>query len=149
MNVNQKGVIGLTQVIADLAKKGYECFLPVHDYSAVDLIVMKDGITKRLQVKYREFKSGVAEIGFSSVINGKKVPIDLNLIDGWAIYFATVDKVGYVNKVSICTNGLRYREYPGKITGYATTAAPVPLYTTVLDETVLWGSGEMVAAQIC
>ena len=149
MNVNQKGIIGLTQVIADLTKKGYECFIPVHDYSAVDLIVMKAGVTKRLQVKYREFKNGVADIGFNSVVNGKKIPIDLSLIDGWAIYFATVDKVGYVENNGKRVSGLRYREYEGLKTGYATTMVPVPLYTTILDETVLWKSGEMVAAQIC
>ena len=32
MNVNEKGCIGLIEVIRDLTKKGYECFTPIHDY---------------------------------------------------------------------------------------------------------------------
>ena len=36
MNVNEKkGVTGLIEVIRDLNRKGYECFTPFNDFSAV------------------------------------------------------------------------------------------------------------------
>ena len=111
MNVNQKGAVGLIEVIRDLTKQGYECFTPIHDYSAVDLMALKNNKVLRLQVKYREATNGIIEVSFSSVVNKKKVPVDLNAFDGWAIYCPDVDKVVYVNKdeVNISAKGFYFR----------------------------------------
>lgn len=125
MNVNEKGSIGLIEVIRDLAKKGYECFTPIHDYSGIDLIALdmnKKPI--RLQIKYRksETRSGVSTnivgLGFHSVINGKKIPIDISFIDGWAIYCPEIDKVVYINKKDIDPQlkGISFRLLEGKQT---------------------------------
>ena len=103
MNVNEKGSIGLIEVIRDLTKKGYECFVPLHDYSAVDLIAMKDHKTYRLQVKYRTLLRGIILIDFFSKVNGKSVAIDMDAIDGWAVYCPEVDKVVYIGKFEIDT----------------------------------------------
>ena len=52
MNVNEKGAIGLIEVIRDLTKKGFECFTPIHDYSAIDLIALDPNKKPiRLQIK--------------------------------------------------------------------------------------------------
>jgi len=98
MNTNEKGNIGQIEVIRDLAKLGYEIFLPMHDYSAVDLIAMKDSKIYRLQIKYRTLNRGMIDIQFSTTINGKKVPINFELIDGWAVYCPEIDSVVYVGK---------------------------------------------------
>jgi hypothetical protein len=97
MTTNQKGYIGLSAVIKDLSSRGLEVFLPVHDYSAVDLLVMNEsGIVKRLQVKYREARNGSVVVPLTSVVNGKHIKIDKTRIDGWAVYVPELDKVVYV-----------------------------------------------------
>ena len=53
MNVNEKGNIGLIEIIRDLARKNIECFIPIHDYSAIDLIGINKEKIYRLQAKYR------------------------------------------------------------------------------------------------
>ncbi len=100
MNVNEKGNIGLIKAMADLYSKGYHCFTPFDDHSPVDLIVLdKTGQTRRLQVKYRSLdkKRNHYELSARSVVNGKSIPIDRNLIDGWAVYLADEDKVIYLS----------------------------------------------------
>ena len=99
MNVNEKGNIGLIKVIADLYSKGYHCFTPFDDHCAVDLIALdKSGKPYRIQVKYRSFdvKRKHYEVAARSVINGKRIPIDRSLIDGWAVYLSNDDKVVYL-----------------------------------------------------
>jgi hypothetical protein len=82
MNNNLKGLIGETEVTLELIKNGWDVFRPISDYSAVDLVALKGATTIRLQVKFRAKDSrGLFEISFSSVVNGKKVPIDKSLID--------------------------------------------------------------------
>lgn len=143
MNVNEKGNIGLIEVIRDLSRKGYECFTPFHDYSAVDLIAMNSKHeVKRLQIKYREFIEDLVDIPLSSVVNGKKVPIDLSAVDGYAVYIPSVDSVCYISKYMIPEEfkGFRIRKTPRKnkvnIDKYQ-----VPLYNTLLNEEVIWWDG--------
>jgi PD-(D/E)XK endonuclease len=117
MNVNQKGSIGLIEVIRDLTKKGYECFIPIHDYSPVDLIVMNEKFnTFKIQVKYRETYRGIIDVAFKSMVNGESKPIDLDAIDGWAVYCPEVDKVVYVGKheIDLTKNGFAFRLTEGK-----------------------------------
>ena len=130
MNVNEKGAIGLIEVIRDLTKKGYECFTPIHDYSRVDLIVLdKNWKPIRLQVKYRTTCRGAIGVGFNTVVNGKKIPIDLTAIDGWAVYCPEVDTVVYVKKDEINTElgGFSFRLTAGKAT--CNTGTKLKLYT--------------------
>jgi len=96
MNTNQKGQIGLACVIKDLTDIGCELFLPIHDYSDVDLIAMVDGSTFRIQVKYRNSRNGRIIIPLHSVVNGKKIAINRTMIDMWAVYCPEIDKVLYI-----------------------------------------------------
>jgi hypothetical protein len=104
MNVNEKGSIGLIEVIRDLTKSGYECFTPIHDYSAVDLIVLVDKKPIRLQVKYREQYRNKITIDFRSIVGRKSVPINMDCIDGWAVYCPEIEKIVYVSKQEINLN---------------------------------------------
>lgn len=102
MNVNEKGSLGLIETIRDLTRQGYECFTPLHDYSAVDLIVMDDKFnTYKLQVKYRTVFRGAIEVHYRSMVNGKSKDIDFNAIDGWAVFCPEVDRVVYVSKYEV------------------------------------------------
>ena len=105
MNVNTKGIIGQLEVSLDLLKKGYQVFSPISDYSAIDLIAMnKKGTCARIQVKYRHFnKENVISINTASVVNGKAIPVNFNLIDGYAIYCPELEDIVYVPK-NVCEN---------------------------------------------
>jgi len=111
MNVNEKGNIGLIKVMADLYSKGYHCFTPFDDHSPVDLITLdKTGNARRLQVKYRSVseKRKHYELSARSVVNGKTIPIDRTLIDGWAVYLADEDKVIYLSLDIMEGKGVHY-----------------------------------------
>jgi hypothetical protein len=71
--------------------QGFEVFLPQHDYSAVDLIVLNEKAEpSRIQVKYRfPTAKGRISISLDSIVNGKRIPIDRTKIDGWAVYVPT------------------------------------------------------------
>jgi len=115
MNVNEKGTLGLIEVIRDLSKKGYECFTPLHDYSAVDLIVMNEEYkTIRLQIKYRESYRDKITVDFKTTVSGKSVPINQNAIDGWAVYCPEINQVIYVskNEVDLNKKGFAFRFKP-------------------------------------
>ena len=101
MNTNVKGDIGMTQVVADLTKKGYDCFIPISNASLVDLIVLlKDGRLKKLQVKYLSLVNGNLKLPLRTVsCNGRKIfsdSIDQSLIDGFAIFCSELNQVLYV-----------------------------------------------------
>jgi hypothetical protein len=98
MNVNEKGNLGLIKVIGDLYSKEFTVFTPFDDYNPVDCIALdSEGKSFRLQVKYRSPGRGDRyEIAASSVVNGKGVAINRNLIDCWAIYLSDIDRVVYM-----------------------------------------------------
>lgn len=102
MNVNEKGVKGLIKVIDDIQDRGMFCFTAFDDHSPVDVIALTSaGKTIRLQVKYRtrkgNSKSEKYELVAASVVNGKKIPIDRSMIDGWAVYLEEAKKVVYIS----------------------------------------------------
>lgn len=156
MNVNQKGAIGLIEVIRDLTKKEFECFTPIHDYSGVDLIVLNSDKTPiRLQIKYRkpEIRKGISTnvvgLGFHSVVNGKKIPIDISFIDGWAVYCPDIDKVVYINKndIDMTLRGISFRLIEGKSTVNKDKSVR-KLYTEFSDITD-WRVGRVVNTRDC
>lgn len=102
-NVNKKGNIGLIETIRYLTKKGLECFLPLHDYSGIDLIAYcgKTGKTWKIQVKYRTAKGGTIEIPFESIVNGKRIRNNIDIIDVWAVYCPNIDQVIFIDRDSI------------------------------------------------
>jgi hypothetical protein len=98
MNVNEKGNLGLIKVIGDLYSKGFTAFKPFDDYNPVDCIALDaSGKAFRLQIKYRSPGRGDKyEISASSMVNGKGVDINRDLIDCWAVYLSDIDKVVYM-----------------------------------------------------
>lgn len=98
MNTNVKGVIGLTQVVADLANKELGIFLPIADTDVIDLIAVNAaGLVKRMQVKYRAKEAtGCLVVPVDTVINGKKRPIDRSKLDLFGVFCPDNNKVYYV-----------------------------------------------------
>lgn len=101
MNVNEKGTLGLIKVLESVTMLGWYAFPAFDDHSPVDLLIMsKTGKVLRLQIKYRTRMSRVEveryELAAKSIVNGKLVPIDRSLIDGWAVYMADRNEVKFV-----------------------------------------------------
>ena len=141
MNVNHKGYVGLTRVIADLAARGFEVFLPQHDYSAVDLIVLDDiGMARRVQVKYRASVNGVVTIPLNTVINGKKHRIDLNRLDGWAIYVPEHERILYVpiGMAHGASQGFTIRMVESETKRHPANRTSAPMFDVFLEPSKLW-----------
>ena len=97
INNNLKGTIGELRVSLELLNNGWEVFLPVSDFSPIDLIAYNNYKTVRIQVKYRKLDTrGIIEIPFSSVVNGKKVPIDKLNIDYTAVVSDDLPYIVYI-----------------------------------------------------
>ena len=103
MNTNKKGDIGLANVILDVTKKGFFVFLPFSDTTSVDLIIAdKNMKVLRTQIKYISTnKKGAIEIITSTVVNGKKVPVDLSQTDLWAVYCPDTNELYYVSTLEL------------------------------------------------
>jgi|ERR1035437_4238080 hypothetical protein len=103
MNSNKKGDIGLANVIVDVIKKGFFVFLPFSDTTSVDLIIADEKMKiMRVQIKYISMdKTGVIQIITSSVVNGKKIPVDLSKTDIWAIYCPDNNEIYYVSAIEL------------------------------------------------
>lgn len=129
MNVNQKGSIGLIEVVRDLTRNGYDCFLPFDDHGPVDIIAMdkKTYKTYRLQVKYRTAENGMVEVQFRTISMGVHNSIDFNAIDGWACYNPDIDKVVYINKTDIDTTK---KAVKFKIRESLKGKSPIPMFDT-------------------
>lgn len=103
MNTNKKGDIGLANVILDVTKKGFFVFLPFSDTTSVDLIIAdKNMKIMRTQIKYISVdKHGVLNVSTSTVVNGKKIPVDLLKTDIWAIFCPDTNEIYYVSATEL------------------------------------------------
>lgn len=102
MNTNRKGSIGLTKIISKFTEQGYECYIPLSGYVPIDLIVVNETmIPKRLQIKYRKIERGKIILPFESVINGERILMNFDFIDGWVVYCPDTDEIYYINKSDI------------------------------------------------
>jgi hypothetical protein len=143
LTVNQKGVIGLVRVMADLVTRRYEVFTPTSDASPVDLILANSTMSlRRLQVKYRELHqrprmradTKVLTVDLASIVNGKRIPIDRSKIDGLGIYCPYSDQVYYVrtDEVSGVMIRICLSDFPGRKNRLA---------SEFLDPERLWTTG--------
>jgi len=57
-HTKNKGDLGVLKAQADLAEQGYMVLLPLTEHHAFDLAIYKDGVFKRVQVKYRSAYQG-------------------------------------------------------------------------------------------
>ncbi|PEB51618.1 hypothetical protein CON65_20590 [Bacillus pseudomycoides] len=100
-----KGDLGVLKAQVDLYEKGYMILIPHTEHSPFDLVVYKEGIFKRVQVKYRELNErGILEIRFrSSYSNANGVVIknvDKEEIDIYCIYCPQTDLCYYFDPKS-------------------------------------------------
>nr|WP_235190017.1 group I intron-associated PD-(D/E)XK endonuclease [Bacillus gaemokensis] len=100
-----KGDLGVLKAQVDLYEKGYMILTPCTEHSPFDLVVYKEGVFKRVQVKYRELNErGILEIRFRSsysTTNGITIKnVDKEEIDIYCIYCLQTDLCYYFDPKS-------------------------------------------------
>jgi hypothetical protein len=95
-----KGDLGVLKVKVDLYLKGYLILVPETEHCPFDLVIYRDGVFKKVQVKYRNLtKSGVLEIPFRSCYSTSKGVMtkstDKALVDLYAVYCPQTDECYY------------------------------------------------------
>ncbi|MBO1579343.1 MULTISPECIES: group I intron-associated PD-(D/E)XK endonuclease [Bacillus] len=102
-----KGDLGVLKAQVDLYEKGYMILIPHTEHSPFDLVIYKDGLFKRVQVKYRELnEKGMLEIRFRSSYSTKNgVAIkntDKEEIDIYCVYCPQTDLCYYFDPKVFC-----------------------------------------------
>jgi len=74
MNRHTKGTLGEAAVLFELVKQGYEIFLPYADWAPFDMVVYKDGILKRVSIRYTSLTKNKSswEVGLRNVSRKKE-----------------------------------------------------------------------------
>lgn len=97
-----KGDLGVLKAKLDLFEKGFLILNPETEHAPFDIVIYKDGVFRRVQVKYKSLNSkGTLEITFRSnysTSNGVRTKaVDKSEIDVYAIYCPDTDKCYYLN----------------------------------------------------
>lgn len=96
--------MGVAKVHADLAEAGYCVLFPASEHTPFDLAAYRDGIFRRVQVKYRSARAGSITVHFRSVWSDRRgthyVPTDKTDIDLVAIYCPDTDECYYLDPAS-------------------------------------------------
>ncbi|MDD5193955.1 MAG: group I intron-associated PD-(D/E)XK endonuclease [Candidatus Nanoarchaeia archaeon] len=97
----EKGDIGLAKTIADLTKNGIHVSLPISEHLKYDIIGEKNGICKKIQVRYTTPKeNGIMSVKLKSVWSNKKgnhvLKRNIGDFDILAIYCPLNEKSYYI-----------------------------------------------------
>ena len=97
-----KGDFAELMVAADLARRGYRVAIPFGENSDYDLVVERDGLLERVQVKHARSDGKVIEVRPTSLslTNGKVRRIKrytAAMIDWLAVYDVTTDRCYYIH----------------------------------------------------
>lgn len=130
-----KGDLGVLKAQVDLYEKGYMILVPQTEHAPFDLVAYKDGVFKRIQVKYRELNDkGILEIRFrSSYSTGKGTTtknIDKEEIDVYCVYCPQTDLCYYfdpkVFRKSISLRVIAPKNYQEKYINFADEYREIP-----------------------
>jgi hypothetical protein len=99
-HTKQKGDLGVLKAQLDLYEQGFTLLNPVTEHAPFDLVAYKDGVFKRIQVKYKSVdKSGGITVHFRSCWadkNGTHMKqINKNEIDLFCVYCPDTDNCYY------------------------------------------------------
>jgi hypothetical protein len=100
-HTKNKGDLGVLHATLDLFNKGWLVCEPKTEHAPFDLVIWKDGVTKTVQVKYREIKRGIVTVRFQSCwsdTNGiHMMDVNKNYIDVYCIYCPDTEKCYYLD----------------------------------------------------
>lgn len=116
MDRKTKGRLAEAKVIAFLIEQGYEVYLPFSNNSKYDVIVYKEGIIKRVSVKYTSViqNSTTWKVELRQIFRGNGV-VNINKFnskdyDIIAVYIGPKDKVILVDSKKATTLALYMRD---------------------------------------
>ena len=97
-----KGDLGVLKAQVSLYEQGYLLLQPVTEHAPFDLVAYKDGLFKRVQVKYKSLdKTGALTVHFQSSWadkNGTHMKaVDKGQIDLYCIYCPETDECYYLD----------------------------------------------------
>ena len=108
----EKGDIGLVKTIANFTEERVHVSLPISEHLKYDLIAEKDGICKRVQVRFTTENNGTLSVKLKSVWSDRKgnhiLKREKGDFDILAVYSPSNDKVYFVddksfeNSTAIC-----------------------------------------------
>lgn len=112
-HTKHKGDLGVLKAQVDLYEKGYMILHPQTEHAPFDLVIYKDQIFKRVQVKYKEPNvKGILEVRFRSSYSTSKGSVNKNVdkkqIDIYCIYCPQTDECYYFDPKSF-NNSLSLR----------------------------------------
>jgi len=91
-----KGDIAETYVLYLLIQNGLHVLLPWGEDHRFDMVVEKDGVYKKVQIKYVSARNGVLEVPIRSCNNYKVIHYSPEDVDIIAAYHAETQKVYFV-----------------------------------------------------
>jgi Holliday junction resolvase len=111
----QKGDIAEAFIVYLLRQKGFNVLVPWGEDNRYDLVTEKNGVFKRIQVKYATPKDGVVEVRIRSCNNHDVIHYSQKDVDIIAVYAPGKDKVYFVPLKSITNKSLcKLRFKPAK-----------------------------------
>ena len=101
-HTKEKGDLGVLKAQVSLYEQGYLILQPVTEHAPFDLVAYKDGIFKRIQVKYKSLdKTGALTVHFRSCWadkNGTHMQaVNKEDIDLYCVYCPETDECYYLN----------------------------------------------------
>ena len=92
----KKGAIAETKVLAYLIERGFNVSIPWGEDVRYDLVSEKDGVFKRIQIKYVTPKNGCLVVFLRSANNWNTIKYTVKDIDITAVYDPKNDKIYFI-----------------------------------------------------
>jgi hypothetical protein len=101
-HTKEKGDLGVLKAQIDLFEQGFTICLPMTEHAPFDLIAYRDGMFRRIQVKYRALgTSGALQIKFSTAWADRNgvhtAKVDKSEVDLYCVYCPDTDECYYVD----------------------------------------------------
>lgn len=104
-HTKQKGDLGVLKAQCDLHEQGFIILVPLSEHCPFDIVALKDGIFKRVQVKYRAAVEGKISVPLTTCwadINGiHRTRYENSEIDVICVYCPDTDKCYYMSVAEV------------------------------------------------
>ncbi|OGH68253.1 MAG: hypothetical protein A3C15_03865 [Candidatus Magasanikbacteria bacterium RIFCSPHIGHO2_02_FULL_50_9b] len=97
MHKKEKGALGELAVATQLMRMGWRVLFPFGENCRYDLAIERNGIFKRVQVKYSTPKNGTLRINCKSSNNWSVLAYTPDQIDFYAVYNPQSEKVYFIS----------------------------------------------------
>ncbi len=109
MNTTEQGRLGEAAIVAELVKNGYEVFHPLFGNTSCDFIVLRQGISERVECKTSDLKRGPSFVVSLRSVRHNTNDVAYKKFDSSKSEILAVYLIS-VNQVHL----LRSRDYHGK-----------------------------------